>query len=128
MGLALPFHCTTEQGPKELPGALSVTASVNVENGKVVAIVVGDSELIAGEGRLATGVVIVNATVFEGPEAFDTETPAVPGNAASWGKIEAVSWPELPNVVVRGEPFQFTTDELSKFEPVTVSVNPVGLQ
>ena len=71
---------------------------------------------------------MVKGTVFDGPDAFDTETPAVPGNAASWGKIDAVSWPELLSVVARCEPFQFTTDELSKFEPMTVSVNPAGLQ
>jgi len=87
-----------------------------------------DDAVMVGVGGLVPGVVIVNATVFEGPDAFDTETPADPGNAASWGKIEAVSWPELLNVVARGEPFQFTSDALSKFEPVTVSVNPVGLQ
>jgi hypothetical protein len=91
-------------------------------------MVIDDAVAILGAGRLVPGVVIVNATVFEDPDAFDTETPAVPGNAASWGKIIAVSWPELLNVVARGELFQFTTDALSKFEPVTVSVNPVGLQ
>jgi hypothetical protein len=128
VGLALPFHCTTEQGTKELPGTVSVTTSVNVGNGKPALTLVGDSELMAGEGRLVTGVVIVKGKLFDGPDAFDTETPTVPGNAASWAKIEAVSWPELMNVVTRGEPFQFTTDELSKLEPATVSVNPVGLQ
>ena len=30
--------------------------------------------------------------------------------------------------VWRAEPFQFTTDPLTKFEPFTVSKNPVGLQ
>jgi hypothetical protein len=34
----------------------------------------------------------------------------------------------LTNAVVRGEPFQFTTESLVKFVPVTVSVNPVALQ
>jgi hypothetical protein len=31
-------------------------------------------------------------------------------------------------MVARGEPSQFTTDPLLKFEPVTVSMNPAGLQ
>ena len=86
--------------------------------------------MMLGIGRLVPipGVVIVKGLLFDVPEAFDTDTPADPGNAASWGKIEAVSWPELLNVVARGEPFQFTTDALSKFEPVTVRVNPAGLQ
>ena len=114
-------HCATVHGRK-----VPSTISVNVLEPAATAIV--DDAVMVGVGRLVPGVVIVNATVFEGPDAFDTETPADPGNAASWGKIEAVSWPELLNVVARGEPFQFTTDALSKFEPVTVSVNPVGLQ
>jgi hypothetical protein len=71
---------------------------------------------------------MVKSAVFEGPVAFDTVTFAVPGNAASCGKMEAVSWPELTNTVARCEPLQFTTDELSKFAPVTVSVNPVAPQ
>jgi hypothetical protein len=114
-------NCATVHGRK-----VPSTISVNVGEPFDTAIV--DDVVIAGAERLVPGVVIVNVTVFDGPDAFDTETPAVPGNAASWGKIEAVSWPALPNVVARGEPFQFTTDELSKFEPMTVSVNPVGLQ
>ena len=120
----LPSHFTTEQGTKLLP----VTVSVNV--GEPAVVLVDDSEILPGEGRVARGegVVIVMASVLDVPEAFDTETPAGPGNAASWGKIEAVSWPELMNAVARCEPFQFTFDPLSKFEPATVSVNPVGLQ
>jgi hypothetical protein len=113
-------HCATVHGRK-----VPSTISVNVL--EPAAMVIVDAVAIVGAGRLVPGVVIVNATVFDGPDAFDTETPAVPGNAASWGKIEAVSWLELPNVA-RGEPFQLTTDEPSKFEPVTVSMNPAGLQ
>lgn len=119
--LVAVIQCATVHGRK-----VPSTISVNVLEPADIAID-DDAPMFVG-GSLVPGVVIVNVTVFDGPDAFDTETPAIPGNAASWGKIEAVSWPELPNVVVRGEPFQFTTDELSKFEPVTVSVNPVGLQ
>ena len=114
-------HCTTVHGRK-VPSTIRINVLVPADTAIV------DDAVMVGVARLVPGVVIVNATVFEGPDAFDTETPADPGNAASWGKIEAVSWPELLNVVARGEPFQFTSDALSKFEPVTVSVNPAGLQ
>ena len=114
-------HCAMVHGRK-VPSTIRINVLVPADTAIV------DDAVMVGVARLVPGVVIVNATVFEGPDAFDTETPADPGNAASWGKIEAVSWPELLNVVARGEPFQFTTDALSKFEPVTVSVNPAGLQ
>jgi hypothetical protein len=39
--------------------------------------------------------------------------------------IVAVSWPEFTKVVVRSEPFQRTTDPLTKFDPLTVSVKPL---
>jgi hypothetical protein len=103
--------------------------SVNVLELDPAGTVSDDAVVMLGDGRLVTGVVMVNVTVFEGPEAFETETLAGPGNAASWNRIKAVSWPELTNVVARGEPFQFTTeDALSKFEPATLSVNPARLQ
>jgi hypothetical protein len=57
------------------------TISVNVL--EPARMVIDDAVAIPGAGRLVPGVVIVNATVFEGPDAFDTETPADPGNAAS---------------------------------------------
>jgi hypothetical protein len=126
---------TTEQGTKELP--LTVSVNVGEPAGTEVGVPTGGTkknklceiELMLGEGRLVVGVVMVKDRLFDVPEAFDTETFALPGNATSWGKIEAVSWPEFTKAVgVRGEPFQFTTDPLSKFEPVTVSVNPAELQ
>jgi hypothetical protein len=117
--LLLPFSChrATVHGRK-LPSILSVNV------GEPFGTVIDDAVRLGG-GRLDTGVVMVKArVVFDGPDAFETETFALPGNAASWGKIEAVSCPELMNAVARGEPFQFTTDELSKFEPATVSMKP----
>lgn len=41
--------------------------------------------------------------------------------------MRAVSCVELTNVVARADPFQSTTDPFTKFVPVTVSVNPVGV-
>ena len=84
--------------------------------------------MIVGGARFVVGVVMVKAMVLEGPAAVDTETLAVPGNAASCGRIAAVIWPELTGVVARCEPFQYTTDVASKFEPDTVSVIPAALQ
>lgn len=122
VGKAMPFHCTTEQGTKELP----VTASVNAA--APAGTVVGDSETILGAGRFVVGVVIVKATEFDVAPGLETETPAVPGNAASVARIEAVIWVELPKVVARGEPFQLTTDPELKFVPLTARVKPAGLQ
>jgi hypothetical protein len=124
--LLVPFsrHCATVHGRK-LPSILSV----NVREREPLGTVIGDGVVMLGGERLVVGVVMVKVrVVFDGPDAFETETFALPGNAASCGKIEAVSWVELPKVVMRGEPFQFTTDELSKFEPMTVSLNPAELQ
>src|SRR3981081_2178210 len=96
-------HCATVHGRK-----VPSTISVNVLEPAATAIV--DDAGMVGVGRLVPGGVTGNATVSERPDEIDAETPADPGNAASWGKIEAVSWPELLNVVARGEPFQFTSD------------------
>jgi hypothetical protein len=81
-----------------------------------------------GGGRLVVGVVKVKVTVFDVPVGFETETPALGGNAVSVARIAAVSWFVLTNVVARAEPFQLTTDPLTKFVPFTVNAKPVGLQ
>jgi hypothetical protein len=122
VALVLPSHCTTEQGTKELP----VTVSVNV--GDPAVALVCDSEIRLGARRLVEGVVIVKNMVLEGAEPLETETLAVPGNAVSAARIEAVSRAELPKVVTRGEPFQFTTEPFTKFEPFTFNAKPLGWQ
>ena len=122
VALSLPSHRTTEHGTNELP----VTLRVNVKEPAVT--LVCDNEVMLGAGRFAAGVVVVKVTVFDVPHAFDTETRATPGSATSVAEIEAVSRAELPKVVGRGNPFQFTAESFVKFEPFTVNVNPLGWQ
>src|SRR5439155_661487 len=54
---------------------------------------------------------------------FVTVIGNVPAEAISAALIEAVTWVELTNVVVRAEPLKFTTEFETKFVPFTVSVN-----
>jgi hypothetical protein len=70
---------------------------------------------------------IVNGTELESTPAFETVIEAVPADAMSAAVMLAVSCVALTNVVTRAEPFQFTTEPLTKFAPFTVSVNPVAL-
>jgi hypothetical protein len=79
-----------------------------------------------GAARLG-GVVIVNGIVFDIPAEFETVIPAAPENAESVGKVAAVTCVALTKVVMRGEPFQYATDPLTKFAPLIVNVNPFGL-
>jgi hypothetical protein len=51
-----------------------------------------------------------------------TVTEAAPCVAISVAEMEAVTFVLLENVVVRGDPFQFTTEPVTKFDPFTVSV------
>ena len=128
--LGLPPHFTTVQGKSDPPVTVSVNDGEPTGTEVVVAgagMVVCEIELMLGDARLA-GVVIVNGMEFEGPDAADTETNAVPGLAVSAGKIAAVNEVELTKLVTRRKPFQFTNDGFVKFVPVTVSVKPVGLQ
>jgi hypothetical protein len=70
------------------------------------------------------GVVIVKVTWFDAAVGLDTVTVAAPGKAVSVAEIAAVSWVALTKVVVRGVPFQLTTEAATKFVPFTTSVNP----
>jgi hypothetical protein len=54
--------------------------------------------------------------------AFTTVTEAVPAVPISAAEMEAVSFVLLENVVLRGAPFQSTTEAAIKFDPFTVSV------
>jgi len=116
----VPSHLTTEHGKKELPFTVSVNVGepagteVAVPTGGVIRAKLCEIEEMTGGGRLP-GVVMVNGTVVDGPDALETETPAVPGNAVSVGKIEAVSCVEFTKFVTRAKPFQYTTDAFVKF-------------
>ena len=56
------------------------------------------------------------------PPGFCTVTEAVPAAVMSLAGICAVSWVAFTKVVVRGAPFQSTTELLTKLLPFTVSV------
>jgi hypothetical protein len=66
-------------------------------------------------------VIIKVRALDSAPLGFSTVTEAVPCEAISTALIVAVSWVALP-VVVRGAPFQCTTEPLTRLLPVTVSV------
>ena len=84
----------------------------------------------AGDERFAEGVEMVNCNEFDVPAELETETFAVILEAVSIGRIAAVRWVESLTVVVRADPFQFTTESLVNVVPaaaVTVSVKPLRL-
>ena len=117
--LLLSTHCTLEQGRKLLPVTLK-------ENPTVPAVApTGEMDAItaAGSDEAET----VKGTEFEGTPKLDTVIDAAPAEVISEAGMEAVSWVELTNVVVRPELFQSTTEPFTKFVPLTVRMNPVGL-
>jgi len=72
------------------------------------------------------GDVIEKNSWFEVPPpgvGFVTVTVVVPAIAMSAAVIVVVSFAMLTNVVVRGTPFQFTTELDTKLAPKTVRVN-----
>ena len=77
----------------------------------------GEIEPIAG-----TGLLIVNVRFYSAARRlFTTVTETVPAAAMSAAEI-AVTIVLLANVVARADPFQFTTEPVTKPEPFTVSV------
>ena len=86
-----------------------------------VGIGVGVGAGVGVAGLLLT----VNVSAFDVPPpgwALTTVTKAVPGAAMSAAEMEAVSLVLLENVVLRGDPFQFSTEPMTKFEPFMLSV------
>ena len=109
-----PFQCTFERETKCDP------VTVRVKAGPSAVALLGEIELIAG-----TGLLTVNVFAFDVPPpgpGFVTVTLIVPAVAMSAAEIAAVSWALLENVVVRGAPFQFTTEVVMNPDPFTVSV------
>jgi hypothetical protein len=111
-----PFHLTTDVLTKPDPFTVSVNA------GPPGAATLGDSVLSTGIGLL-----IVNVRAFDVPPpgaGLNTVTLAVPAFTMSLAGITAVTCVALTYVVVRFDPFQRTTDALTKPDPFTVSVPP----
>jgi hypothetical protein len=67
---------------------------------------------------------MVKVTGADATVGFDTATVAAPGKAVSAAKITAVSCVALTKFVMRGVPFQLTTEAATKFVPFTTRVNP----
>ncbi len=114
----VPFHFTTDPLMNPVPATVNVNAAV-----PAVALT-GDSVLIVGTGFAAALIVNVAVTVVPPPGAgLVTVTCAVPAVAMSAAAIAAVTCVALMYVVVRLDPFQFTTEPLMNPFPLTVSVN-----
>ena len=110
------FQSMTEVLRKFVP----FTVRVNVE--PPATAVVGEVEVMVG---LRLSMVKVSALEVPPPGPLvTTVTGTVPAVVTSDAEMEAVSLALLTNVVVKGEPFQFTREApLTKFEPFTVRVN-----
>jgi len=117
--LLLSTHCTLEQGRKLLPVTLRGNATVPA------VAPAGEMDIITAAG--SDEAEIVKEAEAEVSAELDTVIDAVPAEAISEAGIVAVSCVELTNVVVRAEPFQSTTEPVTKFVPFTVRTNPVGL-
>ena len=111
------FHRTTDDVMKFVPVTVSVKAAPPATK------LLGDSELRVGVGF---GALIVNVCALDVPPpggGVNTVTGTVPALAMSAALIGAVSCVWLTNVVVRGLPFQRTTEVIAKFVPVAVNAN-----
>src|SRR5439155_26693440 len=98
-----------------------VPVAVRVNPAPPATALLGEIELSVG-----TRLLIVNVCALDVPPpgvGLKTVTGAVPAEAMSPARICAWSWVLLTKVVVRLLAFHRTTDEATKFVPVSVSVN-----
>ena len=108
-----PLTRTTEPLTKLLP------LSVSVNPGLPAVALAG--EMLANDG---CGLLTASDSVPEAePSGLITPIVRLPVEAMSLAGIAAVSCVLLTNVVVRFEPLTWTTDPLTKCEPLAVSVN-----
>jgi hypothetical protein len=108
------FHWTVEEGTKFVPVTVSVNAALPTR-----------AELGLRAETVGAGLFVVNVSALEVPPpgaGVKTVTIAVPTVAISGAVIAACRLVPETKVVVRGEPFQRTTEEEVKLEPVTVRV------
>lgn len=109
-----PLTSTTEPLTKLLPLTVSVNPGL-----PAVALA---GEILAKDG---CGLLTASDSVPEAePSGLITSIARVPGEAMSLAGIAAVSCVPPTNVVVRFAPFTWTTEPLTKFEPVAVKVKP----
>jgi len=114
--LAVPLKFTTELLTKLVPFTVS-------ENAAPPAVALGGMSVVT----VGTGSFTVKFTAgVEVPPpgaGFVTVTGFVPAVAMSAARIDAVTCVALTNVVVLAVPLKFTAEVLTKFVPVTISVN-----
>jgi len=120
-------NCTAEQGRRFVPLTVKVVAAVPA------VAVAGEMAAIVGAGGEEAE--IVKGEAFERTPKLDTSIFIVPAEAISETGTVAVSCVELTNVVAStkgsaggGLMTQSTAEPFTKFVPVTVRVNPEGLQ
>ena len=111
-----PLTCTTEPLTKLPP----LTVSVNAPLPAVVLL----GEMFDKDGAGLTTASVNGDDVPPPGAALLTVMERFPGDATSLAGMDAVSWVELTNVVVRADPLTCTSDPLTKLLPLTVSVNP----
>jgi hypothetical protein len=88
-------------------------------------LLVGEILLNVGNGLFSTLIVNVAPPLVPPPGVgLKTVIEGVAATRRSDAGIAAVNWVALTSVVVRGLPFNSTTELLLKFVPFTVSVNP----
>jgi len=110
-----PFQRTTDGAAKLAP----LTVSVNPAPPAVALL--GESETAVGAGGLIVNVRALDVSPIG--KKSNTVTCADPVRATSLAGMAARNSVPLTNVVVRFESFQRTTEEATKFVPLTVSVN-----